>query len=637
MSALAGFWNWAGTDRPDQRCRAILAAQLPCAPDGQDVRSTDSIALGRGLYKLLPEDDHDRQPLCSGDGSLVMVADVRLDNRADLLGRLGSTASDARGLSDADVLLAAYERWGEGSLDLLNGDFAFAIWDRRRGKLILARDPLGLRPLHYHHASRFFAFSSRPAGLHALAGVSRRADMATLADFVGLVPIEGSAGFYQSVDRVEAGHVVTVTPSGVAARRYWTPQPTRLGWKSFDEYTEAFRAELDRSVRVRLRTRGDRVATHLSGGWDSSAVTATVARLRGPGESVLAYTSVPRPGSRSGAAERSFGNEGALAAATAALYPQVEHVRIAGAAKSPFDDLDRYVAAFERPVYNLSNHVWITDIRQHARARGARLLLTGELGNWTISSAHYTVLADYIREGRWLDWLREAWALGLGGSARLRGIAANSFGPWLPQYLWQRVRALSSRPEATLATALHPGLAAQVEQRREASGVGLASRPKNYHLAAAAGLSGIDLGDYRKGALAGWGVDERDPTSDRQLIDFCLSLPIDMLLKNGVRRPLARAALSDRLPPAVLDEKRKGYQAADWHEGLTNARPQILALLEEIASDSQAAALLDIESLRRWTREWPGGNWANLEIMDRYRRALPIALTAGHFIISTKG
>jgi asparagine synthase (glutamine-hydrolysing) len=106
-----------------------------------------------------------------------------------------------------------------------------------------------------------------------------------------------------------------------------------------------------------------------------------------------------------------------------------------------------------------------------------------------------------------------------------------------------------------------------------------------------------------------------------------------MLLKDGVRRPLARAALSDRLPAEVLDEKRKGLQAADWHWTMKKDLPAIRAMFEDIAADPMASALLDISSLRRWIDDFPQHGWEAPDIGARYRDALVNALTAGHFIL----
>ena len=171
-----------------------------------------------------------------------------------------------------------------------------------------------------------------------------------------------------------------------------------------------------------------------------------------------------------------------------------------------------------------------------------------------------------------------------------------------------------------------------MDARREALGVGLAARPRNHFRSRFQGLTASDKANYRKGALAGWGIDERDPTGNRRLVEFCLSLPVDLLLKEGVRRPLARAALADRLPPEILDETRKGYQAANWHEGLTRELAAVRGHIEQVASDPAARELLDVEALRARVENWPQGGWERPEVLARYRDALLTGISAGYFV-----
>jgi asparagine synthase (glutamine-hydrolysing) len=146
----------------------------------------------------------------------------------------------------------------------------------------------------------------------------------------------------------------------------------------------------------------------------------------------------------------------------------------------------------------------------------------------------------------------------------------------------------------------------------------------------------MDFGDYRKGILAGWGLDKRDATADLRLIEFCLSLPLDMLMAQGTRRPLARAALADRLPRAVLEERRKGYQGADWHVGLTRDRPRIAELIERIAADEEASSVIDVASLRHLLEAWPEGGWHRPETVAGYRVGMLQALAGGHFLLAAR-
>lgn len=609
----------------------MLDAQHPYGPHARGAWSGNDIALGRCLFRTVPEDFHDEQPLVCGRGRYILVADVRLDNREDLLARLG--CQEKLALSDAQLLLKAWLAWEERALDHVVGAYAFALWDRARDKLLLVRDPVGDRPLFYAERSGYFAFSSMPKGLHALPGFPRAPDPARLAEFVGLIPERGRGSYYAEISSVLPGHVVAISRSAVRQQRYWAPEPRELKLGSFEDYRDAYREQLDTAVRSRLRGVSSTVATHLSSGWDSSAVTATAARLLSNSSAkVDAFTSAPREGSVQDAPKGRIADESAIAARTAAMHPNIEHLIIRGAGASPLDNLDRYVELFDRPVHGLCNFPWLTAIREQAASRGNTVLLTGQLGNYTISSAPFSILADLVRTGRWADWWREARALARRGPTRYRGIAANSFGPWLPDRVWRLVRPLSSRPETAAFSALHPRLEAQIEARREQMGIGLASRPSRHAEAILEGLTSFDKANYRKGVLAGWGLDERDPTGDRRVIEFCLSLPIDLLLKNGVRRPLARSALADRLPPEVLGEPRKGYQAADWHEGMTAELDTIRARIEEMAADPLTASIVDVDRLRGLAASWPDGGWSTAAVLARYRNALLIGLSAGRFI-----
>lgn len=634
MTALAGYW--AGRADPDslRQCSLMLSAQRDCGGDFA-AEAFGDIAIGRGLLPLLREDRFDRQPARSSNGRYAVVADVRLDNRDELADLLGIDIEDRRVLSDSAMIVTLIERRGVEAVDRLLGDFALACFDRSRDCLHLVRDPLGQRPLFWHRGRGFVAFASMPRGIHALPDVPRASAPEAVARYVGRRPLGVEQSFFTGIRRVPPGQVVTITADSETLSRYWTPQRRELRLPSFAAYVEAFRAELDSAVARRLRGAGRVVATHLSGGWDSSAVTATAARTLGGGAKLLALTSVPARVVTESQSERQFVDEGPLAAATAKLYPNVDHLLVPQDDESPIAAFDRQRSLFERPVFNPCNHVWLSAIRSAARARGARVLLTGEIGNWTVSAAPASLLADFLRTGRWLSWGREATAMLVQRRARLRGVAAASFGPWLPTLLWKRLERFGSAAPADSRPLLSESWRMRLE---EEDGVGLHSpRPSKDHFAdVRTALLQMDFGDYRKGILAGWGLDKRDATADVRLIEFCLSLPLEMLMAGGERRPLARAALADRLPDEVLNERRKGYQGSNWHVGLTRERPAVAALIEQLAADEEARSLIDVAALRGLVAEWPEDGWERPQIVARYRLAMLQALAAGHFVLAAR-
>jgi asparagine synthase (glutamine-hydrolysing) len=631
MSALAALWRF--DDRPDAQsgCERMLAAQQMYGLHAVNQWSNGSVALGRRLMHLLPEDRFDRQPLVGGGGSIVVVADLRLDNRDELVRALNITER-ARVLSDGDILVAALEHWDEVCLDHIVGDFAFIRWDATRRQLLLARSPLGQRPLHYHWCNRFFAASSMPKGLHALPEVPCELDQDRIIKWLALQGDVRTKTFFSGVERVEPGHLVRVTASGVVARRFWLPQRRTIVLKGPQEYAEALRERLDEAVRCRLRGARN-VAAHLSSGFDSSAVSATAARLLAPmGGKVVAFTAAPREGFAGPSPPNRIADESRLAAATAALYPNMEHVLIHSPDKSPLDDLDRCFPLFDQPMLTPCNLVWLNSINDAARERNLGVLLTGEMGNVTLSYDGIYLLPELFRRGRLLKWWRESRAVVARGSLRWRGIAALTFGPWIPGAIWSRIeRAFKGKyPGVADYSAIRPERLAELEiagRRRRRDGAAHDGFQRRLDI-----ICGDDYGNWNKGILAGWQVDRRDPTVDTRLIEFCLAVPTDQYQRDGVWRALPRLALSDRLPRVVLDEPRRGVQAADWHERLTAVRDRVAGELDRIAACPAAAQVLDLQRLRTLVEKWPADGWERDDTTVIYRGGLLRALAMGHFL-----
>src|SRR3569623_1661674 len=138
MTALAGRWNFDA--RPDAgACARMLRALAIYGPHASDWCAEEGDAMGRALFRTLPEDRYVSQPMAGGGGRWLMVAAVRIDNREELVAALGTSAAAARTMADGALLLAAWDRWEAGALDRLVGDFAFALWDREKRRLVLAR------------------------------------------------------------------------------------------------------------------------------------------------------------------------------------------------------------------------------------------------------------------------------------------------------------------------------------------------------------------------------------------------------------------------------------------------------------------------------------------------------------------
>jgi len=219
VTALAGFWSFAGSGEAARNCERMLGAQAIYGQESAQWSDGGRLAIGRRIYRTLPEDVLDRAVRVGGDGRLALAADVRLDNREELAADLGIATADLRSLCDSDLLLRALERWNEGAVDRLVGDFAFAFWDGGRQRLLLARDYIGRRPLYYHRGRDFFAFASMPKGLHCLPSIPYAPDIAAAASFLALLPETGPRSFFEGICRVEPGHMVAIGRDGIETRR----------------------------------------------------------------------------------------------------------------------------------------------------------------------------------------------------------------------------------------------------------------------------------------------------------------------------------------------------------------------------------------------------------------------------------
>ncbi len=376
------------------------------------------------------------------------------------------------------------------------------------------------------------------------------------------------------------------------------------------------------------------LVSSLSAGLDSAAVTATAARLCGAtGGKVIAFTAVPREDYAGPCPARRIGDEGPLAAATAELYSNIEHVRIRAGHVSPLADLDRFYHLFDRPTLNLANWAWLSAINAAARERGLTVLLTGQMGNASLSYAGFERLPELLRQGRPVEWAREVAALTRRGTMGWRGALAQTFGMFVPSWLWQRITASRGLSDTLQYTAVRAERLGALERIGRERGLDFSYRPRRSSFDTRLWMiRRTDFANYNKGTLAGWGIDHRDATADKRLVEFCLSAPIEEFLARGESRLLARRALSDRLPGAVLSERRKGYQAVDWHEGFCAARGEIVAQLERLSQFEPAGQFLDLERLRNLADNWPAEGWERSPVIQSYRLAMLRGIAAGHFL-----
>lgn len=538
----------------------------------------------------------------------------RLDNHDELERAVGTD----RGNGVAALLARGVERLGLAFLERLIGEFALVVVEPAAGRVHLMRDPTGQRPLLFARNAHGVRFGATPGDL----GLPLRADLPALASIASGHAIVERVTALAGIRQVRPGEVATIGPGGIDYRRWWQPRAEPEPFDPSRDYAGEYRDLLAQATACRIGSA--QVGTHLSGGWDSSAVTATAAALVGA-DQVTAFTAVPLAPVAGALMRHSNADEGPLAAATADLL-HIRH-RMLRELSSPFASARRFAADTQTPVFDAFQIGWWHLIRDAARAEGAGALLTAENGNLSLNASGLPMVRWLVEHGRPRDAWREVRALVRGGQVRWRGAAAAALVGRLPPAVmnWGRQHLAGGAQPADASFLRLPFQRISATTRASA----------NPHADRLALMRDSDPGVHRVHAERHWGLVETDPTADRRLVEWSLRLPSEALLHNGVLRPMARAALQGRVADAVLESNLRGLQSADWYQHVSAA--DCRGVLDEVREQAAVREFLDIAALEQAIARWPSGDWNSAENYGRYRIGVVGALCTGLFIARFSG
>jgi asparagine synthase (glutamine-hydrolysing) len=257
--------------------RRMAGAMVHRGPDDEAFFEDGEAVLGFRRLSII-DVAGGRQPLANEDGSIRVVFNGEIYNHRDLRAGLERRGHVLTTGSDGEVIAHLYEELGDDLVDRLNGIFAFAIWDRRRHHLVLARDPHGVKPLYYAESAGALIFASEIKALVASGRVSRELDPEAVAQYLQYQVVPPPGAIVRGVHALEPGRVLVRNGGPAKIRTYWTPPAERAGAiTSPDEATHAVREGLENAVRSQLMAERP-LGVFLSGGVDSSAIVALAAR-----------------------------------------------------------------------------------------------------------------------------------------------------------------------------------------------------------------------------------------------------------------------------------------------------------------------------------------------------------------------
>jgi len=540
---------------------------------------------------------------------LTITADVRLDERDTLCDRLNVTREQRASISDTELILRAYQKWGFDCPDYLLGDFSFAVWDESRQQLFAARDFAGIRPFYYHHDDRQFVFASDLPAVAACNGVPRRLNKDHFSRALSMPNTACAADetAYATIKRLQPGHSLVVDQNGLRTTAWWSPQEVPpVHFKRDLDYAEHLHDLLHDAVHCRLE---GPVATHISGGMNSSAISIIAGRrLLEHGRTLTSIHGLQQatPDSQVQNDERqrteSLCEENGLTChfAPAMNVFDAARVRIRHVGDRPPGLLLREQCV-RRTAVRLDSHVLLSGLGSRGLIGLAGCfdeeLRQGNLWGFWKGLQQYAkprngstlgILVSKSDLGRLPRKWRKMWRNGMRMPERPNGQNGRA-----SRQVWQQDFLAELSPVEVSSAPL-------VSYRNVLSANARSSvRPSQYHRIAGGELAHALEGWAAAGRLAQ--VEYRYPMLDRRIVEFALGVPSNLFLHNGHMRWLLRESLGGVLPDSVR-WKASGKPALEADRQRINHefdRDLVRPLLKELLSEDWQWCCLSPEGVRR--------------------------------------
>ncbi len=588
MSGICGMVNLDGAPIEPAALKKMARAAAHRGPDGIRYHTERAVGLAHLALNITPESAREHQPLGSERGDLVLVADARIDNREELVRALwGGGHLPDEPPTDAELILEAYRRWGEGCPAHLIGDFAFAIWDARRGRLFAARDAMAMRALYYRVEPRRVLFGTEVKQILAAPGVPARLFEPAVGAYLAGPFGHMEWSFYEGISQLAPAHALVVDASGQRTWRYWDIDPDfRIEYSTEEEYVEHFLEVFLEAVRCRLRSTKP-VGLFLSGGMDSGSIASAAGWLLRREELV---------------------EEGAFRAYCWAFdeLPQSDERHISSGIVShygfpvtdvsadeawPLKDYPAHGPDQDEPLIGVYQ-VLIEHTLAAARSDGAGFVFSGDRGDLMVGDVIFDHLG-LLRAGQlstlW-DQLRayqhyNGESLSQATTRRLLKPLLLESWPWgAERALGLRRRLRRSEEQPLYPPWVRPefaeriGLAEIIEQSEPRSPLTDQARQVRYGRIFMLSSSRLMSADERTRARYGLGF--ADPWSDRRLAQFVLAVPQWRIQRVGESKRIARLAMRGLMPEQVRHRAGKTIPVSLFDRGFKErARDTVFALI----------------------------------------------------------
>jgi len=556
MSGIVAVFHLDGQPADGALVDAMLEAAAWRGPDGLNSWSDGAVALGHAMLRTTPESRHELQPLVDEQAGLAITMDGRVDNREELKHLLEHEGLRLAVGSDAEIVLRAYQCWGENAPAKILGDFAFAVWDGRERRLFCARDIANVEPFFYYCDNRIFICASELHQIFAVPTVPREPDESVIGMYLTGMLMDPVSTLYRDIRKLPGGCSVTVRSAGLAHRRYFDIDPTKLiRYRSDAQYAEHFTSLFREAVRCRLRSI-DGVAAELSGGLDSSLVIGTVQHLLRDGAAAL-----PRFDTFSLGFDDPKADERSYIAEVAAMWGLQTNWSDPFFAQYPdfLAEIRRYRSFGGRP-----NSMMDALMHRAMRERDYRVVLTGQGGDQWFSGSP-DCFADLLRSLRLVALVKLLRGEAahptrvLGGQGPLALLMRRTLWPMIP--IGPKLFINRSRGVRLVLPFINSDFARRLGLERARNTPpphvrGLDFSQRTMHQVLNLGIS-VHIGEVNERECAFAGLEARHPFYDRRIIEFSFAIPEEQRCRPGETKYIMRQAGKGILPESVRQRRSK--------------------------------------------------------------------------------
>lgn len=611
MSSIYGMYSSQGKSIDESLPRKIDTVTAWWQPDTSFQYVNQSIVLGQQNMYSHEQVRLENDSIFKHPSGLKIVTDARIDNREDLIRELDCQPD----ISNSELILLLFLKYGETCAQKLLGAFAFAIWDSKTKTFFCARDQMGIKPFCYYFKYGLFAFGTQKKSILAIPEIDKSPDWRYIMNSISSIGIPRESTAYSQIKHLAPGHTLKLINNEIQINQYWALDiQSELYYKNPDTYIEEFNVLFKEAIRCRIDGTNT-FAAHLSGGLDSSGITSVAHQLAEKNSAnlkVLSYNVID-----------DYNDEERKVEENLRAFDLVNFLN----ADTIFTNVNKPI---ERSMYDMIKHEVLCcdgrsrsnnintefEIQAAAKQQGATVVLSGFGGDELVTSFCRPFYLEYFEKRRWIKYFTSKKKSRHLIKDRLRAFIPALSATLLPstskyfisKYSKERYKSHQYRGESIFLNQDYfnttPALSSMLEpkyfpQAHDEFPTSLKAyqrnhicRPHTYRRMESEQLGGKF-----------WHVDYRYPMTDIRLLQFMISIPMEQKISEDMSRRLFRLAMKDYLPDSIRlrDMKHAGHLKPLASISQNPKRKELFDFIQELKT-SGSAPFLDLQMVEKWIK-----------------------------------